>query len=41
MPKKERFTFHTAADINAESELQSSGLLGPVRVVSYDYHTVE
>lgn len=41
MPKKERFTFHTAADINAESELQSSGLLGPVRVVSFDYQTVE
>lgn len=40
MPKKERFTFHTAADINAESELQSSGLLGPVRVVSFDYHTI-
>ena len=41
MPKKERFTFHTAADINAESELQSSGLLGPVRVVSFDYQTIE
>ncbi len=41
MPKKDRFTFHTAADIDAESELQSSGLLGPVRVVSYDYQLVE
>jgi hypothetical protein len=41
LPKKERFTFHTAADVNAESDLQSSGLLGPVRVVSYDYQTVE
>ena len=41
MPKKERFTFHTASDINADSEMQSSGLLGPVRVVSYDYQTIE
>ena len=41
MPKKERFTYHSAADIEADSEMQSSGLLGPVRVVSYDYQIVE
>ena len=41
MPKKERFTFHTAADVNADSEMQSSGLLGPVQVLSYPYESVK
>ena len=41
MPKKERFTYNSAADIEADSEMQSSGLLGPVRVVSYNYQTIE
>ena len=41
MPKKERFTFHTAADIDAESDLQSSGLIGPVQVLSYPYQIVK
>ena len=41
MPKKERFTFHTAADIDAESDLQSSGLLGPVQLIAYPYQIVK
>lgn len=41
LPKKERFTFHTAADVNAESELQSSGLLGPVVLVTYPYQVIK
>ena len=41
MPKTERFTFHTAADVNADSEMQSSGLLGPVQVLSYPYESVK
>lgn len=40
MPEKERFTFNTASHLNSDSSLQSSGLLGPVKVVSYDYHMV-
>jgi hypothetical protein len=41
LPKKERFTFHTSADVNAESELQSSGLLGPVVLVTYPYQVIK
>lgn len=37
LPKKERFTFHTAADVDADSDLQSSGLLGPVQILAYPY----
>ena len=40
MPKKERFTFHTAADIDAESDLQSSGLIGPVQLIAYPYQII-
>ena len=40
MPKKDRFTYNTASRLNPDSPLQSSGLLGPVRVVSYDYHII-
>ena len=38
IPEPERFTFQTAAGLEKDSELQSSGLLGPVRILSYDYH---
>ena len=41
MPKKERFTFHTASDIDADSEMQSSGLIGPVQIISYPYEIVK
>ena len=41
LPEKERFTFHTAATINEKTPMQSSGLLGPVRIVSYPYEMVE
>lgn len=37
IPASERFTFQTATYLNKDSELQSSGLLGPVRILSYDY----
>ncbi len=41
MPKKERFTFNTASSIDADSEMQSSGLLGPVQVFAYPYCSVK
>ncbi len=41
IPENERFTFTSATYLNADSELQSSGLLGPVRVLSYPYITIE
>lgn len=41
MPENERFTYNTASRIDADSEMLSSGLLGPVKVVSYDYRIVE
>ena len=37
MPEKERFTFHSASNVKADAPLQSSGLLGPVRLVTYPY----
>ena len=37
MPESERFTFQTATYLNEQSELQSLGLLGPVRILGYDY----
>ena len=40
MPEKERFTYHSASDVKPDSELQSSGLLGPVQIVSYSYEMV-
>lgn len=40
LPEKERFTYHSAANINEKTPLQSSGLLGPVRIVSYPYEMV-
>ena len=40
MPEKERFTYHSASVVKADSELQSSGLIGPVQIVSYSYEMV-
>jgi len=40
LPEKERFTFHTAANINEKTPLQSSGLIGPVQVISYPYEMI-
>ena len=40
MPEEERFTFHSASDIKVDSPMQSSGLLGPVQLVSYPYEMV-
>ena len=40
LPEKERFTFHTAATINEKTPMQSSGLLGPVQIISYPYEMV-
>ena len=37
MPEKERFTFHSASNVKADAPLQSSGLLGPVQLVTYPY----
>lgn len=37
VPEAERFTFQTSTYLDKNSELQSSGLLGPVRILSYDY----
>ena len=39
LPEEERFTFQTATYLNKDSELQSSGLLGPVRLLGYDIET--
>ena len=41
MPQSERFTYHSAANIKADSEIQSSGLLGPVQVISYPYELIK
>lgn len=41
LPKKERFTYHSAADVNADSDMQSSGLLGPVQVIGYPYEIIK
>ena len=40
LPEKERFTFHTAATINEKTPMQSSGLLGPVQIISYPYEMI-
>ena len=40
MPEKERFTFHSASDIKVDSKMQSSGLLGPVQLVSYPFEMI-
>ena len=37
IPANERFTFQTATYLNKDSELQPSGLLGPVELQIYDY----
>lgn len=37
MPEEERFTKQTSTYLKADSELQSSGLLGPVEIVAFDY----
>lgn len=37
LPENECFTFQTATYLKKDSELQSSGLLGPVELQSYDY----
>lgn len=37
LPESERFTFQTASYLNKDSELQSSGLLGPVQILSFPY----
>ena len=41
LPEEERFTFHTAASINEKTPMQSSGLLGPVQIISYPYEMVQ
>ena len=40
MPEEERFTFHSASNVKPDSPMQSSGLLGPVQLVSYPYEMV-
>ena len=35
LPENERFTFQTATYLNKDSELQSSGLLGPVEIHTF------
>ena len=37
IPEAERFTFQTSTYLDKNSELQSSGLLGPVKVLSIDH----
>jgi hypothetical protein len=37
LPENERFTFQTSTYLNKDSELQSSGLLGPVELQVYNY----
>jgi len=37
LPENERFTFQTATYLNKNSELQSSGLLGPVEIQTFNY----
>lgn len=37
LPENERFTFQTTTYLDKDSELQSSGLLGPVEIQAYDY----
>ena len=37
IPANERFTFQTATYLNKDSELQPSGLLGPIELQIYDY----
>lgn len=41
LPENERFTFQTASYLNADSELQSSGLLGPVQILSFPYSFIK
>ena len=41
MPKRHRFTYNCASRIDADSPLQSSGLLGPVKIISYEYKNIE
>lgn len=41
LPENERFTFQTATYLNKDSELQPSGLIGPVEVQSYNYQMLE
>ena len=38
IPEAERFTFQTSTYLDANSELQSSGLLGPVKILSVPYN---
>lgn len=37
VPESERFTFHTSSSLKADSNLQASGLIGPVVIEAYDY----
>jgi len=37
IPEAERFTFQTSTYLNKDSELQSSGLLGPVEIQTYKF----
>ena len=37
IPESERFTFQTSTYLSKDDELQSSGLLGPVRLLSISY----
>ena len=38
IPESERFTFQTSTSLDKDDELQSSGLLGPVRILSINYN---
>ena len=38
IPESERFTFQTSTYLDKDDELQSSGLLGPVRLLAIPYH---
>ncbi|MBQ8047791.1 MAG: glycoside hydrolase family 2 [Prevotella sp.] len=37
VPDNERYTFHTTSFLNKDSDLQPSGLIGPVVIEAYDY----
>jgi hypothetical protein len=37
LPEQDRITWQTCSDLKADTPLQSSGLLGPVKIQSYPY----
>jgi len=41
IPEEQRITWQTYSYLNKDSSLQSSGLLGPVEIQSYDYDIIK